>query len=416
MKEKKLFQIPNDWDVNTLDFYCKIIDPHPSHRAPKEVPNGYPFVGIKDINNKGEILNDARKVSLEDVLAQNETFKLEENDIGFGRVGTIGKVVWLKKKSFPYAISPTMAIIKAKKSNPIYTYYFLSSNQTFKQFRLISTGSTRTSIGMKNLRKLSFIAPPLPEQQKIASILSTVDEKIENTDRQIEQAQNLKKGLMQRLLTRGIGHTRFKSSPLGEIPESWEVNTVKSIGEIVTGGTPSTKKREYYSDDIDDGYLWATPIDLGYSKFIKNTNTKLTYLGLKETRIIPKESIMVTCIGSTIGKVGMAPQKMATNQQINSVICNMYNNPHFFYYYFQQIRELIKSLAGVQAVPIINKTTFSNLQIPIPPLQEQQKIASILSTVDEKLENLQSKKSQYEQFKKGLMQKMLTGKIRVKVN
>ncbi|MBM3911317.1 MAG: hypothetical protein FJ356_06680, partial [Thaumarchaeota archaeon] len=112
-----------------------------------------------------------------------------------------------------------------------------------------------------------------------------------------------------------------------EIPEEWEITTINQLGQIITGSTPSTENREYYGDE----FLWATPLDLEDQKYITNTQTKLSKKGFELARIIPQNSVLFVCIGSTIGKVGMSTTEMATNQQINSIICQK-NDPSFIYY------------------------------------------------------------------------------------
>lgn len=201
-KDSPLGQIPHSWEVVKLEDVCDVIDPHPSHRAPKEDSNGFPFVGIGDINEFGDIdITKVRKISKVDVLKQKETFVLKKYDMGFGRVASIGKVVWFKEKKYPYGISPTMALIRAKDIDSIYINQFLKSYLTFKQFRLLSVGSTRTSIGMKSLRLLFVLIPPLKEQKQIAEILTTVDDKIDILEKKKSEIKDLKKGLMQQLLT-----------------------------------------------------------------------------------------------------------------------------------------------------------------------------------------------------------------------
>ncbi len=207
-KDSALGEIPVGWEVVRLDDVCEVIDPHPSHRAPKEDSEGYPFVGIGDISENGTInLEKTRKISLQDVEKQKQTYTLEENDMGFGRVASIGKVVWFKKQEFPYAISPTMALIKIKRVDPFYCYQFLSSSVVTDQFRMLSVGSTRTSIGMKSLRTLKFLLPNKSEQIQISEILTSVDEKLDVLLEKKTAYQELKKGLMQQLLT---GKVRVK--------------------------------------------------------------------------------------------------------------------------------------------------------------------------------------------------------------
>jgi len=288
--------------------------------------------------------------------------------------------------------------------------YFVGSKLFSKQYMQESQGSAQVNFGPTHLKKMYISLPPLPEQKKIAEILSTVDQKIAFVDNQIEETELLKKGLMQKLLTEGIGHTEFKDSEIGRIPESWKVVQIKQLGSVVTGSTPKTSNKDFYKYGIR---LWASPSDLGKSKEIKNTATKLSDLGFEQTRILPARSILVTCIGSTIGKVGIAYEEMSTNQQINSVVCNEKNDPDFYYYVLEQKKDYIKKLAGTQAVPLLNKTDFSMIKVIQAPLKEQKQIAEILSTTDEKLETLKAKKESFEELKKGLMQKLLTGEVRV---
>ncbi|WDC83728.1 restriction endonuclease subunit S [Caloramator sp. mosi_1] len=141
------------------------------------------------------------------------------------------------------------------------------------------------------------------------------------------------------------------------------------------------------------------PIDLGYKKYIYNTNKKLSKIGFSKTRKLPSGSILVTCIGSTIGKIGIAGKELSTNQQINSLVCkNDIDNEYIYYslsYYFRKYENFIST----QAVPIINKSIFSEFELPIPPSRTT-KIVDILSTVDEQIENVDKLIEKTKELKK----------------
>ena len=267
-------------------------------------------------------------------------------------------------------------------------------------------------INRNELAPFLFLLPSIPEQKKIASILTTVDDKISSIDQQIQQTKQLKKGLMEKLLTEGIGHTEFKETKIGRIPKGWDVVQIKNIGNVVTGNTPKTSNKNYYEKG---NRLWASPADLGNGKYVKCTVKRLSELGFNQTRILPSNSLLITCIGSTIGKIGVAVGEMSTNQQINSIVCNDGYYFDCYYYYLLKISSKIKQMSAVQAVPILNKQNFSNIFVPQMPIEEQKQIASILSTVDDKIEVLTQKKTQYQTLKKGLSQQLLTGQMRVKI-
>ena len=153
-------------------------------------------------------------------------------------------------------------------------------------------------------------------------------------------------------------------------------------GKVVTGNTPPTKDIENYENGT---YLWASPADLGTIKSITETKTMLSAQGFSKTRTLPKGSVLVTCIGSTIGKAGMATKEMSTNQQINSIVVNENNDNEFVYYAIQSAFPRYLSSIAVQAVPIISKSAFEMLPNKRPCLQEQKKIGKFLSMLDERI-------------------------------
>jgi type I restriction enzyme S subunit len=303
-------------------------------------------------------------------------------------------------------------LICNKNNNNLYILYALKyfKNKLLK----MSQGTTFLEISKKNIEKIEILLPPLKEQQKIASILSNVDSLIEQTQKEITEIKNLKKGLMQKLLTKGISHKKFKiiNWLFGKeikIPEEWELKSINELGNIVTGNTPNTSNNEYFGDD----YLWASPSDFGKEKYVKQTNSMLSKKGFAISRKIPKDAIMVVCIGSTIGKIGMAVKEMTTNQQINSIICSNFDSD-FIYYKLQYNSYLIQNVSTQFAVPILNKTDFGKIKLTIPTnILEQQKIASILSHIDSQIESQIQYKEKLANLKKSLMQKLLTGQKRV---
>lgn len=176
----------------------------------------------------------------------------------------------------------------------------------------------------------------------------------------------------------------FNVPPL-RFPEfngEWEKCTIKDYGEVVTGNTPPTSNSEYY----DNGsYLWASPADLGISKNITETKTKLSLSGFRKTRNIPKGSVLITCIGSTIGKMGMATETMSSNQQINSIVINDKSDSDFVYYAISRAFPRYLSEVGIQAVPILSKSNFEKLPNYTTCREEQDKIGYFLNLLDERI-------------------------------
>ena len=167
-----------------------------------------------------------------------------------------------------------------------------------------------------------------------------------------------------------------------EFQGEWEKCKLGDYGKVVTGNTPPTKDIENYENGT---YLWASPADLGTIKSITETKTMLSAKGFAKTRTLPKGSVLVTCIGSTIGKTGMATKEMSTNQQINSIVVNDNNDNEFVYYAIQSAFPRYLSSIAVQAVPIISKSAFELLPNKKPCLQEQKRIGKFLSLLDERI-------------------------------
>ena len=194
-------------------------------------------------------------------------------------------------------------------------------------------------------------------------------------------------------LKRNVPNLRFK-----EFSGEWEECRLGDYGKVITGNTPPTKDAENYANGK---HLWASPADLGEGKFVIDTKTKLSEKGFSKTRILPKGSILITCIGS-IGKMGMAIKEMSTNQQINSIVVNQFNNNEFVYYAIQNAFPHYLSSIAIQVVPIISKSTFELLPNKRTSLQEQNKIATFLSLLDERIATQNKIIEKLESLIKGL--------------
>jgi type I restriction enzyme S subunit len=190
----------------------------------------------------------------------------------------------------------------------------------------------------------------------------------------------------------------------------WKSTTISEVGKVVTGGTPDTSNRSLYGGN----FMFVSPSDIGNARYVNVTSKTLTEAGHKTGRRIPKGSILFVCIGSTIGKVAQATAECTTNQQINAVVPKENHHANFLHCLFDKESAPIRLLAGKQAVPIINKSTFSSIAITLPTLPEQRKIADFLTAVDGRIGQLIQKKALLEDYKKGVMQHLFTQAIRFK--
>lgn len=366
------------------------------------------LIQLADIGD-GEFLNKSSRYMNDEQFDRLKCTALKKDDILIARMPEpLGRACLYPFKDGKAATVVDVAILRTNNADHYWLMSAINSSDYRYQIELNASGTTRTRIARGVLANIEILEPPLQEQQKIATILSSVDNVIEKTRTQIDKLKDLKTGMMQELLTKGIGHTEFKDSPVGRIPKVWEVGTIADLGEIITGNTPKTSDSSNYGGKIP----FVSPADLGDAAYIEITKSCITEKGLLETRELPRGSVCVVCIGSTIGKTGITKKRSATNQQINSIICERAYS-EYVYYLLTHYSEKIKSEAGTQAVPIINKSSFSRLQVQIPLYDEQIKIGNTLSGVDFKISVITRKLTSLEKIKKALMQDLLTGKVRI---
>lgn len=280
-----------------------------------------------------------------------------------------------------------------------FVYYSMLHRSTLLSQKAVQ--STVLSLRLPILQDFPIEIPKKPEeQQKIASCLSSLDEVIEVHSQKLELLKEHKKGLLQNLFPQEgekVPKVRFKEFEKDGV---WVEKKLEKVAEVITGNTPSTNQPEYYNGEI----MFVSPADINDNRYITQTKTTLTELGFSKTRHIKANSILFVCIGSTIGKIAQNKFECATNQQINSLIPFKEYSSDFLYSALENSASQISELAGIQAVPIINKAQFSSVKLFFPTIQEQQKIASCLSSLDELITAQTEKIEQLKQHKKGLMQ------------
>jgi type I restriction enzyme S subunit len=194
-----------------------------------------------------------------------------------------------------------------------------------------------------------------------------------------------------------------------EIPSDWEIKKVGDFGKVYTGNTPLTSEVDNYDGD----FLFVSPGDLSEAKYIFKTEKTLSEKGFSGSRKFSKGAVLFTCIGSTIGKSGIATVDLTANQQINAIVVNGDNSNEYLYYQLERNVNRIKLIAGEQAVPIINKSQFETIKLLRAPLPEQKAIAQVLSKSDAAIHTTEKLIAQKELRKKWLMQQLLTGKKRL---
>ena len=191
------------------------------------------------------------------------------------------------------------------------------------------------------------------------------------------------------------------------LPNGWTEQKIADVGEVITGGTPSTLDESYWDGELP----WVTPTDISDERDILASERSITPLGLRAVRPIPAGSVLVTCIAS-IGKNAVLKVDGACNQQINAITPHAGYDANFLYYLLEHHKGFLLRMAGNTTTPIISKGVFKQLSFFFPPLGEQRAIAQLLARWDEALRDLAQLIEAKARLKRALMQQLLTGKRR----
>ncbi len=393
----KEIEIPQDWEIKKLSEIT----------INESSKNG---IKTSDYLEKGKYpIIDQGKSRIGGYV--NNSFLLYKGDLPviiFGDHTLIVKFI-----DFPFACGADGTKIiqaNAEKCIPKFLYY------TIKDKNLLSEGYKRH---FSKLKEQTFEIPKdKREQQKIASILCNVDALIESTENIIENTEKLKKGLMQNLLTRGIGHDKFKKVKwyFGKdikIPEKWEIKSIEDLNiKSTSGGTPSRDNSEYY----EGSNIWIKSGELE-DNYLNDSEEKITLAAINDSsaKKFPKNTLLIAMYGATIGKTAILSKEGTTNQAICAILPNHSFDEYFLQQFFINNKQILVSFGMGAGQPNISQNIIRKFLIILPLISEQQKIASILSGVDAYIQKNQEYKKKLELLKKGLMQKLLTGKIRVKV-
>ena len=264
-----------------------------------------------------------------------------------------------------------------------------------KRMKSTATGSTVRHTSVPTINNSNIILPTHIEQKAIAQVLTDTDSLIQALEKRIDKKKLIKKGVMQKLLTPKDG---------------WEEKRIDDCAYVVGGGTPSSFNSSFWNGDIN----WFTPTEIGISKYVYSSRRKISQEGLKNcsTRILPVGTVLLTTRAG-IGDLSILKVEACTNQGFQSLIAKEGYNNEFLYYLMATIKDKLLQHASGSTFLEISPGKLKSIEITIPKESEQNKIAQILSDLDNEIELIEQKHAKFKLAKQGLMQQLLTGKIRL---
>lgn len=420
-KETKIGFIPIDWDCINLGDHC-IIRGRIGWKGLKQSEyktTGPCLIASKHIS-RGKVNWERCDHISEERYLESIEIALERGDVIFSKDGALGNPALIDKLTDKATINSTMMLLRPNGTiDSNFLYQILKSRLFDKLILEKVSGGAIPHIFQRDMKDFIIPSPPKSEQKEISKIFNLWDKAIEKTEQLIVQKQQLKKGLMQQLLTgkvrfnEFVKSTKMKKTKLGLVPEDWEVEQLGNVGTIYTGGTPDTTSSKYWNGHIN----WYTPTEVTKAKkYIGESERKISIEGLKNSsaKLFPAGTIVI-CTRATIGEISISLVEACTNQGFKSLFPNSKTDVNFLYYQLLFLKkEFIRKSAGSTFLEL-STSDFRLFEIPYPSIKEQGKIAALVSSFDTEISSLQNQLDKTKEQKKGLMQKLLTGEVRVKI-
>ncbi len=408
-KETEIGVIPEDWKVCKIDDVISFLKSGLSRKL-SDTDIGIPCLRSSNIIDGRLKLDDLKYWFIEDPQgAKIEEYIVNEGDIlvnFINSIAQIGKTCIFDNPAFKTIYTTNVFRIKTDSEimdNKFFFYNTQTKSYSYQISLITKPAVNQASFTTGDFKSIKFPLPPLPEQQRIAEILSTTDSHIEKMDKTIEDYQLLKKGMMKKLLTEGIGHTEFKETEIGRIPKEWEIAKLSVIVK--------NRSKKYVPCDAEDfPYVALEHINQesgrlnGIGKSSESTSTKSVFY---------KNDVLFGKLRPYLRKYWLSDIDGVCSTEILAL--QPLSNPEFAFYTVQTdkfIEDVSKKAFGTK-MPRTSWADIKDYLFPLPPLQEQQDIARIISVIDEKIYKLEFQKSDFVQLKKSLMEKLLTGKVRV---
>lgn len=416
-KQTDIGVIPKDWDLISFEKAFNFLTTASYSRSEISEEGEVNYIHYGDIHTKWDFFIDIETCDLPKIsLEKGKKYPfLKEGDLVIVDASEdyegICKSVEIKNLGNTKVISGLHTFLLRPKEDLFvngYKAYINSSKYLKNQFDKYATGLKVYGVSKGNLKQILIPYPKnTEEQERIVCVLSDTDNLINSLNKTIKKKKNIKQGTMQFLLT---GKKRLRG-----FEKKWNVKKVESFTDVVSGGTPSTLNSDYWNGSI----RWMNSGELNNKK-IFDVDGRITQEGLENssTQLVPAECILIGLAGQgkTRGTVAINYVELCTNQSIAAILPNEYFNSEFLYHYLDSKYDDLRNLStGDGGRGGLNLTILRNLEMNIPSdIKEQEAIATVLNLMDEEIEALEKERNKYINIKKGMMQQLLTGSIRLK--
>lgn len=405
------------WNYVRLGDVCSKIG---SGATPKGGATVYIDSGISLIRSQNvynlEFSYDGLAHITEDAAEKLNGVTVLKNDILLNITGdSVARTCIVPDSVLPARVNQHVAIVRPnqKEVNPLFLNYYLASPymQSFMLGLAVGKGASRNAMTKDMIANFEVPCPPIDIQESIVSILSAYDNLIENNQKQIKLLEEAARRLYKEWFV-DLRFPGYEDTPIVDgVPEGWSLRPISDFGEVVTGKTPSTEKKEYYGGNIP----FVKIPDMHECVYPVITESSLTEAGAKTqiNKFIPRNGIMVSCI-ATVGLVNIAVERCQTNQQINSIILSDERDLYYVFSAMKRLKELLEGVGSNGATMTnVNKTKFASLPVLYPSQELRDSYYSFCKPIFEKIYNLSLSVVGLKKARDRLLPKLMSGEIEV---
>lgn len=426
--------VPGSWRIQSLEdisgFITKGGTPTTYGFDWADEDSGIPFFRSECVTDNGFNPKGMNFIHA-DAHRQMNRSEVKPGDLLMTITGNIGRVARAPIDFCSANINQHIARIRIQEGSEVsadYVYQCLKHDGYVSHYRAILTGQAYPQISLQQVRETPIPLPTFPEQQKIAAILTAVDDKLDVIARQIETTQTLKQGVMQTLFSRGVGtqdtprswipHSEFKDSALGEIPLGWEC---RNLGSLLTQRPEYGANASAVQFDAENRIRYLRITDIDEHGRLRPDSIKAIPNDVAQDYLLKDGDLLIARSGNTVGKSILYRDCMGECAFAGYLLRFRFNQSALVEFVAAYLTSdtywaWVKASVKVGAQPNINAQQYQSMLVPLPPLKEQKRIAEILASIDTKTEFLRSREFHYQRLKRGLMQKLLTGEWRVKLD